>query len=45
MIGQKVVLTNGFAKKTQKTPASEIDIAKAYRKEYLEREASNDENI
>jgi len=45
MVGRRVVLTNGFVKKTQKTPQSEIDKAKAYRKEYLEREANNDENI
>ncbi|MDO4556670.1 MAG: type II toxin-antitoxin system RelE/ParE family toxin [Lachnospiraceae bacterium] len=33
----KIVLTNGFVKKTQKTPKAEIDRAKAYRKDYLER--------
>jgi len=38
MIERRIVLTNGFIKKTQKTPQSEIDKAKAYRKEYLERE-------
>jgi phage-related protein len=37
-IGKKIVLTNGFVKKTQKTPKSEIDTAKKYRKDYLERE-------
>jgi phage-related protein len=44
MSGKRVVVTNGFTKKTQKTPRSEIDKAKAYRKEYLDREANNDEN-
>ena len=44
VIGRKVILTNGFVKKTQKTPKSEIDKAKIYRKEYLEREAQKDEN-
>ncbi len=32
-----VVLTHGFAKKTQKTPQSEIDRAEEYRKDYLRR--------
>jgi len=36
--GRKVVLTNGFIKKTQETPASEIELAKRYRAEYLSRE-------
>lgn len=38
IIGRKVILTNGFIKKTQKTPAKEIDRAKQYRSEYLARE-------
>ena len=33
----KIIMTNGFIKKTQKTPISEIELAKKYRKEYLER--------
>ena len=33
----KIIMTNGFIKKTQKTPQSEIELAKKYRKEYLER--------
>lgn len=33
-IGQKIILTNGFVKKTQKTPKKEIDLAKKYRKDY-----------
>ena len=37
-VGRKVVLTNGFIKKTQKTPSNEIEKAKEYRKEYLNRE-------
>ena len=37
MIGKKVILTNGFIKKTQKTPNVEIEKAKQYRKEYLSR--------
>jgi len=31
-----VILTNGFAKKTQKTPKSEIDIAENYKRRYLQ---------
>lgn len=38
MIGHKIIITNGFAKKTQKTPQCEIDLAKKYRADYLERE-------
>lgn len=38
VIGSTVVLTNGFIKKTQKTPSGEIDKAKKYRKDYLNRE-------
>lgn len=37
VIGQKIILTNGFVKKTQKTPKSEIEIAKKRRNEYLNR--------
>lgn len=37
MVGQKIIITNGFVKKTQKAPRKEIDLAKKYRKEYLER--------
>lgn len=35
--GRIVVLTNGFFKKTQKTPADEIARAKRYRADYLRR--------
>ena len=38
MIGRKVILTNGFIKKTQKTPHEEIERAKKYRADYLSRE-------
>jgi len=37
MIGKRVILTHGFIKETQKTPPSEIDRAKQYRDEYLNR--------
>ena len=39
VIGRKIVLTNGFIKKTAKTPKSEIETAQKYRGEYLSREA------
>jgi len=35
--GKQFVLTHGFIKKTQKTPPSEIEKAKKYRHEYLNR--------
>ena len=35
--GDKIILTNGFVKKTQKTPKKEIDLAKKRRSEYIER--------
>ena len=37
VIGETIVLTNGFTKKTQKTPKTEIQKAKDYRNEYLNR--------
>jgi len=44
IIGKRVIATHGFTKKTQKTPPAEIEKAKAYRKEFLEREAHKNEN-
>ena len=35
VIGKRVILINGFIKKTQKTPQKEIELAKKYRKDYL----------
>lgn len=43
-VGRRVVITNGFIKKTQKTPRAEIDKAKAYREEYKKREERNHED-
>ena len=37
VVGRKVILTNGFVKKTQKTPPRELDRAKRYRADYLRR--------
>lgn len=36
----KIILTNGFVKKTQKTPAKEIQLAKKRRNDYIERSQS-----
>lgn len=38
VVGKKIVLTNGFVKKTQKTPKNEIELAKKYRNDFLSRE-------
>lgn len=35
--GRNIVLTNGFIKKTWKTPRGEIEKAKMYRKDYFHR--------
>ena len=33
-VGNKIVLTNGFIKKTQKTSPTEIELAKKYKEDY-----------
>lgn len=43
VVGRKVVLTNGFIKKTQKTPTKEIELAKKYRADYLGRKEDNND--
>ena len=40
MIGKTIIVTNGFKKKTQKTPTREITLAKKYREEYLLRKSN-----
>ena len=35
--GQKIVMTNGFIKKTQKTPQAELDKALKYKSDYERR--------
>lgn len=37
VIGNMAILTNGFTKKTQKTPVREIELAKKYREDYMRR--------
>lgn len=36
-VGKRIVVTNGFVKKTQKTPPGEIKLAKDRRKDWIER--------
>ena len=38
IVGRRVILINGFIKKTQKTPPAELERAKRYRADYLGRE-------
>ena len=42
-VGNKIIITHGFRKKTQKTPPEEIVRAKNYRKEYLARHSQKEE--
>lgn len=37
VVNNKIILTNGFIKKVQKTPKKEIELAKKYRIDYLRR--------
>ncbi len=37
MVGQKIIITNGFIKKTQRTPKKELKLAKKYRTEYMKK--------
>ena len=39
--GNIVILTNGFQKKTQKTPKSEIEVCEAIMKDFLKRSKEN----
>ena len=40
MFDKEIIITNGFVKKTQKTPRAEIELAKKYRKDYIARKES-----
>lgn len=44
VIGKTVILTNGFIKKTDKTPQDEIDLAKKYREDYIKRTKKDGDN-
>ena len=39
---QRIILTNGFIKKTQRTPKNIIETAKKYRNDFLERNDNNE---
>ena len=41
-LDKKIILTNGFVKKSQKTPKSEIQKAKRYRDNFMERIKNED---
>jgi len=43
-VGKRIVVTNGFIKKTQKTPPGEIKLAKDRRKDWIERQEREKEN-
>ena len=43
VVGRKAVLTNGFVKKTQKTPKAELELAKRYRADYLSRKENGND--
>ena len=36
-VGQKAILTNGFVKKTQKTPKADLELARKYKADYERR--------
>ncbi|MBQ7759950.1 MAG: type II toxin-antitoxin system RelE/ParE family toxin [Acidaminococcaceae bacterium] len=38
VVGRKVILTNGFIKKSPKTPNDQIELAKKYRADYERRQ-------
>ena len=44
-VGKRIVVTNGFVKKTQKTPSGEIKLAKDRRKDWIERNKREKERI
>ena len=42
-VGKRIILTNGFIKKTNKTPKCEIELAQKYRQDYLNRGAAKND--
>ena len=44
-VDKKIIITNGFVKKTQRTPKNEIDLAKSRREDYVKREEDKNENL
>ena len=45
LIDKKIIITNGFVKKTQRTPKAEIDLAKMRREDYIKREEDKNEKL
>jgi phage-related protein len=45
VVNKKIIVTNGFRKKTQKTPPGEIKLAKKYRDDFLAREQDKEGGI
>ena len=43
-VGKNIILTNGFVKKTQKTPREELEKAKRYRADFLRRKEKGNEH-
>ncbi len=43
-VDRRIILTNGFIKKTQKTPSGELDKAKRYRTDYMNRNGGKNGN-
>ena len=41
-IGKRIIVTNGFVKKTQKTPVGELKLAKSRREDWIRRHGQND---
>ena len=41
IVGRKIILTNGFVKKTQKTPKKEIELALKYKADYENSKGGN----
>ncbi len=44
-VDKKIIITNGFVKKTQRTHKAEIDLAKSRREDYVKREEDKNENL
>lgn len=44
-VGKTIVVTNGFVKKTQKTPSGEIKLAKARRQDWLSRNQEKERHM
>ncbi len=42
IVGKNIILTNGFRKKTEKTPKEEMELAKKYKADYFNRAKKED---